>query len=462
MFSASVLTRAQDRVQPPKRPTPAQILPDVVILGDQVVQEQWPATLELVNAPSDLKQVEPGQCIRFGVVASGDDRDQLLDSARITFEFTLASKTRTFPAEHAQAVKQIKPEGGDFVTQALGATGIKNPVSSLASLAASRARWCAPADAQDGTATIRGTARLANGKSVSLNDPVDVRTFETARKPAAFTDMNTFGQRFQRYHAAPDPAQLVPGLRLVAADQKARSMFNVMAFFIAALKNNPVAAEEVIRKLANEHLWTLLYAVPLLRDAGYPTESLMGGFKDSDKVIVRSIEIPNAFDITPDRLLPNKMDMLWATFFATGRIEPVKTIENAICCSQARAAVDVCRRRDPRRNRRKRDQFATEVASAIREERNVLRGIEWPWPVTSSRVHNGRAHCACKRVTLPVSFGNPVRASSAYSIKGPVVSSLLESLQLRVFAGRFFFAALNGGRRWPGLKQLRRKKRLAN
>ncbi len=135
VFSASVLTQAQDQVYPPKRPTPTQILPDILILGDQVVQEQWPSMLRLVNAPSDLKQVEPGQCIRFGVVASGDDRDQLLDSAKFTFEFTLAGKTQTFAAELAQTVKQIKPQGGDFVTKALGAAGIKNPVPSLASVA---------------------------------------------------------------------------------------------------------------------------------------------------------------------------------------------------------------------------------------------------------------------------------------------------------------------------------------
>lgn len=284
-----------------------------------------------MNAPSGLKQVEPGQCIRFGVVATGDDRQQLLETAKFMFEFDVAGKTQIFAAEPPLVTKRVKPEGGDFVTQALAVASIKHPVDSLASLAASRAKWCAPADVQDGTATLRGAVWLAGGKSVLLNShKLDVKTFESARKQPAFIDMDTFGSWVQRYHNVPDPAQLLLGLRLVAADAKARSMYSMMTFFIAALRVDPIAAGELIRRLPAEDSQTRLYAVPLLRYAGYPSESLLDGFKDEEKTRLRSFQIPDAFDIKPDQVLPNKMDMLWAMFFATGRIEPVRTLASML------------------------------------------------------------------------------------------------------------------------------------
>src|SRR5262249_27814719 len=75
---------------------------------------------------------------------------------------------------------------------------------------------------------------------------------------------------------------------------------------------------------------TRIYAVPILRHAGYNVEPLLDGFKDADKARLLSIQIPDPFDITPDRVLPEKMDMLWGAFFATGRIEPVRTISSML------------------------------------------------------------------------------------------------------------------------------------
>jgi hypothetical protein len=323
----SAYAQGQAHVYPPKKPEPAEMLPRIFVIGDHVVEEQWPASLGLVNGPADLEQVEPGQCIRFGVVASGDGRDGLLNSAKFAFEFTLAGKTQTFPAESAQAMKHVKPEGGDFVAQALKAAGVQNPMPSLVSMAASHGNWCAPADTQEGTARVRGTATLTTGESVSLQErTIEVKTLESARKQAAFTDMLTFSTWLQRYHVAPDPAHLLPGLRLVAADEKLRVMFNVMTFFVAALKDSPVAAEEILHRLPGENPQTIIYAIPVLRHAGYPTESLVDGLPEERRAILHSVELPDPFDIQPDSLLFYKMDMLWATFFATGRDEPVKLI----------------------------------------------------------------------------------------------------------------------------------------
>jgi hypothetical protein len=208
---------AQDQVYPAKKPTPTEIYPELFVFGNEVIEEQWKATLELVNGATDLKQLEPGQCVRFGILASGDDRDRLLASATFGFELTFAGQSQKFAIEPPEALKKGKPEGGDFVTHALGAAGIKNPIPSMVSVAASRSKWCVPVDARDGTLTVHSTVSKPDGKSFALKPRrVDVKTFEAARKTAPFKDMSTFGPWLQRYHAAPDPANLLPGLRIVA------------------------------------------------------------------------------------------------------------------------------------------------------------------------------------------------------------------------------------------------------
>ena len=42
------------------------------------------------------------------------------------------------------------------------------------------------------------------------------------------------------------------------------------------------------------------------------------------------MKIPDPFEINPDQALPDKMDMLWAIFFATGQIRPVKKIASML------------------------------------------------------------------------------------------------------------------------------------
>src|SRR5258708_4146664 len=51
-----------------KKPDHGTIRPEILVLPQQTVKEQWPVILELVNVPGLLQQVEPGQCIRLGVV----------------------------------------------------------------------------------------------------------------------------------------------------------------------------------------------------------------------------------------------------------------------------------------------------------------------------------------------------------------------------------------------------------
>jgi hypothetical protein len=310
---------------------PGHIETQILILHEQVVEEQWAATKSLVNAPADASRIEPGQCVRFGVVATGDDRDALLKRMQFAFEFRFLGKTETFSAEPAQAIKQIKPEGGDFVTQTLGVAGVNNPTLSLASLAASRARWCAPLDAADGTATVQGKATAPDGKAVSFKPRrIDVRTFETARKQPRFKDSHELGEWMMEYYAAPDPAELLPALRLVASDETARKAANSMVFFVSAFKASKPAAEEMMKKLPAEGPWVRRYAAAALKFGGYSVEPVVQALPQEDQAFLSSLRQPDPFDMSGGLDLGARQDMLWDMFFATGSIQPVRTIASEL------------------------------------------------------------------------------------------------------------------------------------
>jgi hypothetical protein len=325
-----LVMKLSSTAQSPKSQPPG-IVPYVLVIADQVVEEQWPVTLETVNAPKELTQVEPGQCVRFGVAATGDGRDQILKGAKVKFEVKILDKAEAFPADLAPVVKQIKPEGNDFVTQVLASADIKNPITSLASLAASSGRWCTPADVHDGTASVKGSATLPDGKTVELKQrKFEIRTFESARKKASFKSIKDMGDWPVHYHDAPDPALLLPALRLVANDDKARNLTNLTAFFVAAFKASPVAADELMQRLPKEDRWTRLIGTAVLGWAGYQTTALRDSLDPQGKAMLDAVKLPDAYAVIPDRDVGNRQDMLWAMFFATGRIEPVRAISGAL------------------------------------------------------------------------------------------------------------------------------------
>jgi hypothetical protein len=107
-------------------------------------------------------------------------------------------------------------------------------------------------------------------------------------------------------------------------------MPNIMVFFVEALKANPVAADDLLRMLPTEGRSVRVYGIPLLSEAGYATSALLDALKEDEKTAVTSVHLPDPFDLKPDRTLPNRMDMLWAVFSATGRYKPVGTIASML------------------------------------------------------------------------------------------------------------------------------------
>ncbi|MGZ4845772.1 MAG: hypothetical protein ACXVJ1_13610, partial [Candidatus Angelobacter sp.] len=184
---------------------------------------------------------------------------------------------------------------------------------------------------QDGTASIRGTVFLPDGHTVVLKRrKLAIKTFESARKKAPWKNVEQMSAWIQHFHEAPEPALLLPALRQMAQDVELRNTMNLMEFFVAAFKAYPVAAEELKQRLPGEDRWTRVIGFSVLNWAGYDVASLREGLPQDDKNALAAVTLPDPFDMTPNDQIGARQDMLWAVFFATGRIEPVRAISTAL------------------------------------------------------------------------------------------------------------------------------------
>ena len=274
---------------------PAKIVTEIAILHEEVVTEQWPVMLETVHAPREPKYLEPGQCIRFGVFALGNGRRELLQKSTYAFDISLAGNHQSFSPEPPQTVKLTTLFMPEFLAQTLGKGRVFKEIPPDQALAASgpKTRWCVPVDAQDETASVQGSVLLADGKTLALKHrKLEIKTFESARKKSPFNNTNQVGDWLQHFHDTPDPALLLPALRLIAQDGTARNATNLMEFFVAAFKAHPVAAEELQRRLPAEDRWTRLIGTAVLGWAGYETASLRAVLPQEDKNALAAVSLP--------------------------------------------------------------------------------------------------------------------------------------------------------------------------
>ncbi len=331
LLLAAPLMCAQEQVYPAPKAGPAKVESQLWILAAPVVQEQWRASAEQVNIPTDLTVLEPGQCVRFAIVATGENRDVLLKGAKLKLELDWDGAKQSVSAEQIVVTKQIKPEGSDFVAQVLAAGRVKAPTLTFGSMGASDFQWCAPENLKDGKLKINALAILEDGKTVRLDSrSLELKTIETAQKKKAFDDINSMVPWLQLYHNQPDPAHLMAAMRLVASDSTMRSAFNMKWFLISALKASRPAQEYLAKHLQADSEETRAYAIPLLKLSGYDVEPLLRGMSDDQRAKFENTELPDPHDLKQDSILPQKMDMLWTEFFATGRIEPVRAIASML------------------------------------------------------------------------------------------------------------------------------------
>src|SRR5581483_4973969 len=88
----------QESVYPTPQPSPARIEDQILLLNESVVKQQWPHTLDPVNAPRNTLLLTPGQCVRIGVVATGDNRDEYLRRTNLSFQVRFGGRTAPYEA----------------------------------------------------------------------------------------------------------------------------------------------------------------------------------------------------------------------------------------------------------------------------------------------------------------------------------------------------------------------------
>ena len=321
---------------------PAKIENAIVIVGEPVVTVQWPNSLRLVNIPPNITQLNPGQCIRVGIGATGDGRDEFIQSAHIAFKVTYAGSTQAFPSAPIAEWKQIKPEGGDFVTQVLDSANIENPMLTMYSLAVSADHWCTPADAKDGVATIEAEADSSKGHIKLPTATVKIESYDTGAKNS-IKDLNELGEFSMNYYRQPNPARLAPALEAFVREYSqaakdtskpqpaAGSDRDFLAFLIAALKVDPLAAQDFKAHIATKDKAIYYTGLAVLKYAGHDIEKNLDALSADDRAHFAALPpFDNPYDMTPDSMLYTRFDEMWAIFGTTGEIKPIKTIVSAL------------------------------------------------------------------------------------------------------------------------------------
>ena len=316
------------------RPEPARIAQQPIVFPDSVVQEEWTHTLTLVNPRKNLELINPGQCIRVGLVATGDNRDSLLEKSQISFRVAFAGKVASYTSETLAQIKQMKPEGGDFVTAGLRAANLQNPFPTMASLGASASRWCVPADAQDGDASIDSEVEFASSRQHQRLVTIHIESFASGSKHL-FKDEGELAEFISTYYARPNPARLITLLERFSTDahaQSARGVAESMAAFLAAaLKSNPIAARDFMERVSAETGFARAFGFVALRLSGFDTsEALEKLPKDERQKIDNLPKLPDPNDMTADSEAATRLDMLWSEFGATGAFAPVRNVADRL------------------------------------------------------------------------------------------------------------------------------------
>ena len=334
--SAAPSLQAQDATYPPQKPSPPKIASQIVLMTESVVQIQWAHMLSLVNAPQNVSLLNPGQCIRVGVYSTGDDRDDFLKNTKVSFQVEFAGHKYNYPFAALSEFKQIKPEGGDFVSAALGVAGVEEParIKTMASLGTSAGHWCAPVDATDGTASVETEVESPSGHQALNPSKIQIESFESGSKKS-IKDVEELGAFSQTYYRQPNPARLLPALQFLVSNEarfSSEGQAEIFAAFLsAALSSDPIGAQDFRTRIGAQPPVTRALGLLVLRSAGYDISSALNALSpEEQQKFLRLSALQDPFDLTPTRELFQHLDMLWAVFGATGQFKPVKTIASAL------------------------------------------------------------------------------------------------------------------------------------
>ncbi|MGA3035662.1 MAG: hypothetical protein ABSD70_20445 [Terracidiphilus sp.] len=319
---------------PTRKPVATKIEKQILIFPDSVVTEQWPHTLKLVNPPQNLKLLNPGECIRVGIFAVGDDRDSLLEKTQLSFRVEFAGQVQERARAPFAGIKQLKPEGGDFVLQALAVANVEAPPLSMASMGASAGGWCVPDDAQEGTATIEAEIDSPSGHEKFAKLTIAIESFETGSKHA-FKDEEEMERFTMGYHYQPNPARLYPELLIFCSDKKLNSnpdeLMDQAALLSAALKGDPAAAKDFSARVAVRGGCPRSVGLLGLLMGGYDIAPALQSMNEDDRQMYQQRpELPDPYSFDSPAEIPAKFDMLWAIFCTTGQLAPIQKIASGL------------------------------------------------------------------------------------------------------------------------------------
>jgi hypothetical protein len=347
---ASLLS-AQSTAALKTKPVPTELSKNIVVFADAYVSNYWTHTAALINAPEQLTVVNPGQCIHIGVYAVGDKREPLIAATEVAFHIRFAGRTDEIPMGVFGQTHPVKPEGGDFVTEVLSAANVENPMQSMALLGVSNKSWCVPADAGDGQVTIDGEAATPSGAIKLATAQVKVESWATGSQ-TAFKSLEEEGNWSAGYYRHPEPARLLPALRLLVADPKTLqsrgALANTIALFAAALKANPAASREFAARVNAEPNPLRTLAVAILQVSGADIQPVIEDWSAQDRARFEGKpQWLDAYAFNPnDGQDATRLDFCWAEFMATGRIEPVRQVVSALAWRPDYDAFDKARKAD--------------------------------------------------------------------------------------------------------------------
>jgi hypothetical protein len=310
----------------------AKIGKQFLVFPESVVVEQWKHTFRLVNPPQDLKLLNPGQCIRIGIVATGNDRDTFLEETQLSFRVEFAGETQEHPLAPLGGVKQLKPGGADIPMNDPTSVGVL-PDSSTVSLGASAESWCVPANAQDGTANIDAEIDSPSGHQKLARTKIPVEGFATGSR--LFTNENDFEKFRMGYHYQPTSARLYPALLYFCSQSGFLSSPGAIeiqtAFLGAALKADPATARNLMTRIsARSDCPRWLGSLDLLA-GGFNIDSVLSTMSESDQQMFKQhSDLPDPYAFDSPAKLPAQLDMLAGIFSATGQFAPIEKIASAL------------------------------------------------------------------------------------------------------------------------------------
>ena len=293
-----------------------------MVFPDSVATEQWQHTARLVSSPQNLTLLNPGQCIRIGVVVTGDDRDTFLEETQLSYRVEFGGHTMDHPLAPPAGVKDLKAEGPG------------KSIESTSSLSVVAESWCVPDNAMDGTATIDVEIDSPSGHEKLSRTKIDVESFPTGSR-RAFLSLAEFEKFTMGYHYQPVPARLFPAMLYFCSQPGLYSASNAMeirsSFFGAALKADPAVAKYVTSRIMAQSGCPRELGLRSLLMGGYNIDPVLASMSPSDQQAFRQYSVPPdpyASD-SQDKAVP-QFEMLSGIFKATGQFAPIQKIASAL------------------------------------------------------------------------------------------------------------------------------------